>query len=368
MIPFVDLRGQYAGIRDEITAATAGVLESGQFVLGDEVAAFEEEFAAYCGVPFGVAVNSGTSALHLALLAAGVGPGDEVITVPFTFAATVAAIGYAGARAVLVDVDPVTLTIDPEAAARVVTPRTKAIIAVHIYGQPADMDPLRALCERHGLTLIEDAAQAHGAERGGRRVGGLGHLACFSFYPSKNLGAYGEGGFVATADPGLAEAVRALRDWGMDAARSHRRRGFNYRMDGLQGAILRVKLRHLEGWTEARRARAAEYDTLLAGAAARPVGASADARHVYHLYAVLSDDRDALRAALAAEGVQTGVHYPCPVHLEPAYADLGYREGDFPVSESASRRTLSLPMYPEIAPADVARVAELVGAHAEVAF
>jgi len=348
MIPLVDLRAQYARIKDEVDAAVGRVLASGQFVLGSEVAAFEEEFAGYCGVPFGVAVNSGTSALHLALLVAGVGPGDEVVTVPFTFVATTAAIVYTGARPVFIDVEPVSLTMDVTRVEGAITPRTKAIVPVHLYGQPVDMDPLVALARRRGLVVIEDAAQAHGAEYRGRRAGGLGDLACFSFYPGKNLGAYGEGGMVLTADGTWARRLRMLRDWGQDTRYHHVLKGYNYRMDALQAAILRVKLRHLETWTEARRAHAARYDRLLEAAGVEPVLSHPYARHVYHLYVVRADDRDALQRRLRDHAIHTGIHYPVPVHLQGAYADLGYGPGDFPVSEAAAARVLSLPLYPEL--------------------
>jgi dTDP-4-amino-4,6-dideoxygalactose transaminase len=253
VIPFVDLAAQYREIRDEVHAAIQGVLESTQFVLGKEVAAFEEEFAAYCDVEHGIGVNTGTSALHLALLAAGIGRGDEVITVPFTFVATVAAIDYTGARPVFVDIDPATFTMDPAAIEAAITERTRAILPVHLYGQPADMDPILEIARRHGLLVIEDACQAHGAEYRGQRVGGIGDLGCFSFYPGKNLGAYGEGGMVTTDNADHARRIRMLRDWGAERKYHHELKGFNYRLEGIQGAILRVKLRHLERWTEARR-------------------------------------------------------------------------------------------------------------------
>jgi dTDP-4-amino-4,6-dideoxygalactose transaminase len=348
VIPLVDLQAQYRRIRDEVRAAIDGVLESGQFVLGREVAAFEEEFAAYCGVRHAVAVNTGTSALHLALIAAGVGPGDEVITVPFTFVATAAAASYVGARPVFVDVEPATLTIDPARVEAAITARTRAVVPVHLYGQPADMDPILAIARRHGLAVIEDAAQAHGALYKGRRAGSIGDLACFSFYPGKNLGAYGEGGCVVTDDPGHARVIRMLRDWGQDRRYHHVRLGYNYRLDGIQGAILRVKLRHLEEWTEARRRHAARYDALLGGdGIERPVALPHN-RHVYHVYAVRVAERDRVQQAMAAAGVHTGIHYPVPVHLQPAYAELGHRAGDFPRSEAAAAEVLSLPMYPEL--------------------
>jgi dTDP-4-amino-4,6-dideoxygalactose transaminase len=369
MIPFVDLKAQYQAIKAEIAIAISGVLESGHFALGAEVAAFEEEFAVYSGAPFAVAVNSGTSALHLALLAAGVGPGDEVITVPFTFVATVAAIEYTGARPVLVDIDSQTLTMDAAQIERAITARTKAIIPVHLYGQPADLDPIRELAQGRGLIVIEDAAQAHGAEYKGRRVGNLGDLASFSFYPAKNLGAYGEGGLVTTSNPEYAQAIRILRDWGQERKYHHLRKGFNYRMDAIHGAILRVKLRHLDAWNQARRDYAAQYDLLLRGLddghsyRLRTPEAAPYSRHAYHIYAVRSSHRDALQQSLAAEGVQTGIHYPVPIHLQPAYADLGYRSGAFPVSERAAREVLSLPMYPELSRAQIAATAAAVQKH-----
>src|SRR5262249_7464538 len=321
---------------------------------------FEEQFAAYVGVSHGVAVNTGTSALHLALLAAGIGPGDEVITVPFTFVATAAAIRYTGATPVFVDIDPGSFTMDPKAIEAAITPRTKAILPVHLYGQPADMDPILAIAQRHGLTVIEDACQAHGSEYKGGRVGSLGHLACFSFYPGKNLGAYGEGGIVVTEDGSFARTLRMLRDWGQEQRYHHVLPGFNYRMEGLQGAILSVKLRHLDAWTTARRSRAALYDRLLAGSGVATPVEQPNRKHVYHLYAVRSPERDALQRALGAREIRTGRHYPIPVHLQPAHADLGYRVGQFPHSEAAAREVLSLPMYAELSDEQVFAVAGAV--------
>ena len=360
MIPFVDLKLQYRAIQEEIDAAIARVLETGQFILGDEVEAFEQEFAAASGASYGVAVNSGTAALQLALLASGVGPGDEVITVPFTFVATVAAIEYTGARPVLVDVDPLSLTMDPAKVERAVTPHTKAIIPVHLYGQPADMDPIRAIAVRHGLTVIEDAAQAHAARYNGQPVGSLGELACFSFYPSKNLGAYGEGGMVLTSRADLAERLRLLRNWGERTKYEHIIPAFNARMEGFQGAILRVKLRRLEQWTERRRAHARRYDERLAGCGLRLPVEMPYARHVYHLYTVRSSERAAIRAALLAADIHSGLHYPMPVHLQPAYTRLGYQAGAFPVAERAASEVLSLPMYPELTDAQIDAVAATV--------
>ena len=360
LVPFLDLKAQYQSIKPEIDAAVARVLDTCQFVLGSEVAGFEREFAAYCGAAECIALNSGTSALHLALLAAGVGQGDEVITVPFTFVASVAAVLYEGARPVLVDIDPRTFTMDPDAIEAAITPRTKAILPVHLYGQPADMDPILEVARRHGLVVIEDAAQAHGAKYKGRRIGSIADITCFSFYPTKNLGAYGEGGAVTTNNAEYARTIRMLRDWGQGGKYHHVLRGYNYRMEGLQGAILRVKLRHLEQWTEARRKVAAQNDRLLANCGVELPVEMPWARHVYHLYTLRSEDRDGLQAALLAEGIQTAVHYAVPAHLQPAYADLGYGKGAFPQSEAAASQVLSLPIYPELSEQAIASVAGAV--------
>ena len=358
MIPIVDLKAQYQSIKGEIDSAVAKVLESGRYVLGEEVASFEREFARYCGSSQAVAVNSGTSALHLSLLAAGVGPGDEVVTVPFTFVATIAAIRYTGAVPVFVDIEPESYTMDVTRLETAITPKTKVILPVHLYGQAADMDPILKLARQHGLTVIEDAAQAHGAEYKGRRVGGLGALGCFSFYPSKNLGACGEGGIVVTGNPEHADVLRRLRDWGQGQKYVHEIKGFNCRMDGLQGAILGVKLRHLEEWTEARQTHARRYDELLSDT---PISAPVEMpynRHVYHIYAIRTPHRDALHEALGAKGIVTGLHYPIPIHMQPAHADLGYTPGDFPVSEQAAHEVLSLPLYPELPESAPGKVTE----------
>lgn len=348
MIPFVDLKTQYGSIKDEINEAVMRTLDSGQFVLGSEVAAFEKEFAEFCGTSHAVAVNSGTSALHLALLAAGIGPGDEVITVSFTFVATTAAILYTGATPVFVDIDPLSYTMDVSRIEERITGRTKAVLPVHIHGQPADMDPIVAIARRHGLIVIEDAAQAHGAEYKGKKAGGIGDMGCFSFYPGKNLGAYGEGGIVVTNSPAYDRTIRMLRDWGQAEKYHHVLRGFNYRMEGIQGAILRVKLRYLEQWTALRKERAEMYGRLLEGAGMRMPVAVPSTEHVYHVYAIRAADRDGLQKHLQENQVQTNIHYPVPVHLQKAYAINGYREGDLPVTEQVSRETLSLPMYPEL--------------------
>lgn len=348
MIPFVDLKAQYHSIKDEIDQAVAGVLESTAFVLGKEVVAFERAFAEYVGASTAIAVNSGTSALHLALLAAGVGPGDEVITTPFTFVATVAAIGYTGARPVFVDIDPRSFTIDVKQIEAAITERTKAIMPVHLYGHPADMDPIMEIARRHKLVVIEDAAQAHGAEYKGSRVGSIGDMGCFSFYPGKNLGAYGEGGAVTTNNPAYQRTINMLRDWGAERKYHHVLKGYNYRMEGFQGAILRVKLRYLDRWTEARRRHAEAYSKLLQGCDVAVPAASPDVRHVWHVYGIRTKDREALQQSLQEQGVQTNIHYPFPVHLLPAWAELGYGEGAFPQAEAAAREELSLPMYPEL--------------------
>ena len=358
MIPFLDIKAQYQSIKGEIDAAVLGVLASGQYVLGEEVLRFEQEFADYCNVKHAIAVNTGTSALHLALLAAGIGPGDEVITVPFTFVATVSAICYTGARPVFVDVEPVTLTMNPAEIEAKITPRTKAIIPVHIYGQMADMDAIKAIADHHRIPVIEDACQAHGAQYKGQRAGSIGVSGCFSFYPGKNLGACGEGGLVVTNNDDHAKTMRMLRDWGQEQRYHHLLKGFNYRMDAIQGAILRVKLRHLEAWTEARRTHARRYSSLLAGSPHLKIPVeTAERRHVYHVYAIRSRDRDGLQRVLSADGVPSGLHYPIPVHLQKAHADLGYQAGDFPVSEAAAREVLSLPIYPEMPSQHVDQVA-----------
>ena len=362
MIPFVDLQAQYRAIKPEIDAAVLRVLDQAQFILGPAVAAFETDFAAYCHTTEAVGVNSGTSALHLALLAAGVGPGDEVITVPYTFVATVAAIEYSGATPVFVDVEPDYWTMDPAQIERAITPKTKAIVPVHLYGQPADMDPILEIARRRNLKVIEDACQSHGSEYKGRRCGSMGDLGCFSFYPGKNLGAYGEGGAVVTSDAALARRVRLLRAWGEEVRYEHKYRAFNYRMDGVQGAVLGVKLRYLEAWTEARRSHAAEYARQLPGTPAVTPVERPGTRHVYHVYVVRLPQRDGWRARLGEAGVQTGVHYPIPVHLQPAYRDLGHTVGDFPVSERAAAEVLSLPMFPELTNEQIATVSTLLRA------
>jgi len=339
-VPFVDLKAQYHSIKPEIDSAVLALLDSTQFVLGQEVAAFETLFADYCSTEHAMGTSSGTSALHLALLAAGVGPGDEVITTPHTFIASVSAVDYCGATPVFVDIDPESFTIDPALVEVAITDRTKAILPVHLYGQMADMDPLMEIADRHSITLIEDAAQAHGAEYKGRRAGSIGAAGCFSFYPGKNLGAYGEGGAVTSDDAEIRRLVRMLRDWGAQEKYHHDLKGFNYRLEGMQGAVLKVKMDHIEGWTEARRTAAARYDAGLADVDVAVPAQLADRRHVYHVYAIRTDDRAGLMSYMNDHDVASGIHYPIPVHLQKAFAELGHGRGDFPLAESAADEVL----------------------------
>ena len=364
MIPLLDLQAQYQSIQEPLERAVLDVLRSGNYVLGEPVYRFERDLAAFCGAAEAVAVNSGTSALHLALLAAGIGPGDEVVTVPLTFVATAAAILYAGATPVLADVAPDTYTMDAAAFEAAITPRTRAVVPVHLHGRLADMKAIGEVARRHGVLVIEDAAQAHGAERDGCKACTFGLAGCLSFYPGKNLGACGEGGAVVTNDPDLAERVRRLRDWGQDGKYKHMLRGFNARMDTVQAAVLAVKLPFLQAWTEARQQIAAQYDSLLAGTGAGlPAPAGAD--HVRHAYVVRLAERDAVRERLSQAGVGTGIHYPVPVHRQPAYAGLAPRAASFPVSEALAREFLSLPIYPELVASQVSRVADALAAALE---
>lgn len=359
MIPFLDFAEQYKTLGGELESAVVAALQSGKYVLGPSVEAFERCFADYCGMPDAVAVNSGTSALHLSLLAAGVGPGDEVITVSATFVATVAAIVYAGARPVFVDIDPDTWTMDPDRIEALISPRTRAIIPVHLHGRLADMDAILEIARRRNLTVIEDAAQAHGAARSGIRAGAFGDLAAFSFYPGKNLGACGEGGAITTSNPDYSEILRSLRDWGQSGKYNHVRHGFNCRMDGIQGAVLGVKLPYLDRWNEARRQIANDYHAGLSPNISRALGPFG-ADHACHVYAIRARDRDGVREELARRGVATLMHYPCPVHLQPAYASLGYGSGDLPVTEQLARETLSLPLFPELKPEQVDMIIKAV--------
>jgi dTDP-4-amino-4,6-dideoxygalactose transaminase len=357
MIPLVDIKAQYQSIKPEMDAAIGRVLETGAFALGPAVADFEKQFAPYCGAAFAVGVNTGTSALHLALLALGIGPGDEVVAPAMTFIATVSAIDYTGAKPVLVDVEPGTCTMDPSKIEAAITPRTKAILPVHLYGQCADMDPILEIARKHGLPVIEDAAQAHGAEYKGRRAGSMGGMGCFSFYPGKNLGAAGEGGAVVTSDPALDKKIRMLRDWGTETRYHHDLKGFNYRMEGIQGAVLGVKMRYIEEWTEKRRAVARLYRDRLANFPnVRLPMEAADRRHVYHVFAVFVDNRDEVAKHMQEAGIGVGIHYPIPVHLQKCFAELGYQRGDFPVAEQIAAEEMSLPIFPELIPAQVNKV------------
>ena len=359
-IPLVDLRAQYASIRSEIDEAIQRVLDSTSFILGREVSAFEDAFAADVGATGCVGVASGTTALELALRACDIGAGDEVITAAHTFIATAEAISHTGAKPVFVDIDPVTYTINPNRILEAITPRTRAIMPVHLYGQPADMGALLAIARDNELRVIEDAAQSHQAEFDGVRCGSLGDLACFSFYPGKNLGAYGDAGAVTGNDVSLLERVRKLRDHGRTSKYEHDEIGFGERIDAIQAAILGVKLRHLEDWTTRRRAHATRYDELLDGVnVERPVEAERR-RHVYHLYVVRSQRRDDLLAALKDEGIGAGVHYPVPLHRQPAYSVLGYGDQSLPETERAAAEVLSLPMYPEMTEEQIGVVASAV--------
>jgi dTDP-4-amino-4,6-dideoxygalactose transaminase len=354
-VPALDLKAQYATIRDEIDRAVRGVIESQHFILGPEVAALEAEVAAYCGAARGVGCSSGSDALLLPLLALGVGPGDEVVTSPYSFFATAGAIWRTGARPVFVDIEPDTYNIDPTRVEAALSPRTRAILPVHLYGQAADMAPINAIAEGRGLAVIEDAAQAIGAGYHGRRAGALATVAAFSFYPSKNLGAFGDAGMVTTDDPDLAARVARLRVHGMEPKYYHHEVGYNARLDALQAAVLRVKLRHLDAWTEARRAVADRYRTLfdehdLAGVVVSPAEKPGHF-HVYNQFVIRVPEaaRDPLRAHLSARRVGTEIYYPVPLHLQSCFAALGHAPGDFPVAEAAARETIALPIYPELA-------------------
>src|SRR6266478_2595435 len=360
-IPFVDLTAQYRTIAAEINETTSRVIQEADFILGREVGLFEEEFAAFCEARYAVGVDSGTSALELALRAYDIGPGDQVITAANSFIASALAISHAGATPVLVDVDPFTHTIDVTGIERAITSRTKAILPVHLYGHPAHMDPIRQLAEKRGLIVIEDACQAHGARYKGRRAGSLGHAAAFSFYPGKNLGAYGDGGMVVTNDLGVARRLEMLRNYGQKEKYQHLFRGYNRRLDTLQAAVLRVKLKYLEEWNVARRRNAALYQKLLDGCNVVLPCEVAGAESVWHLYVIRTQQRDALKEHLITRGINASIHYPIPIHLQPAYRDLGHKRGDFPVTELYARQVLSLPMYAEITRDQIEYVARAVG-------
>jgi len=360
-VPFVDLRAQYAALKPRMDEAVQGVMSRAAFILGDEVEAFENEFGEAIGSRHVVGVASGTDALHLALRALGIGPGDEVVTVPNTYIATVLAITFAGATPVFVDADDQTCQMDVSKLASAIGPRTRAVIPVHLTGAAVPMDAVVEIASEAGVEIVEDAAQAHLARWRGRAVGTIGRLGAFSFYPGKNLGAYGDGGAVATDDDALAATLRMLRNMGQPAKYDHRVIGWNSRLDGIQAAVLRVKLPHLEEWNEARRRAAALYDELLEGVGdVRTPKVPEGATPIYHLYMIRTSHRDDLARHLGERGVATGIHYPVPVHLTPAYADLGYSRGDFPVAEMLADQVLSLPMYPEIGEKAVRYVAGAV--------
>ena len=359
-IPYLDLAAQMRPLRAEIEAALAQALDKCTFCLGPDVAAFEAEFAAFCGVKHCVGVNSGTSALHLAMRLLNIGPGDEVITTPYTFVATSWAISYVGAKPVYVDIEDATFNLNPELVEKAVTSRTRAILPVHLYGQPCALDELLAIANKRGLALVEDAAQAHGALYKGRRVGGLGQIGCFSFYPGKNLGAYGEGGALVTNDGAFAARARALREHGSSVRYYHDEIGYNYRMEGFQGAVLRVKLRHLNRWVEERRRVARRYTELLADTPLKLPVEAQGVQSAWHLYVVRHPRRDELKKHLEEHGIGCALHYPLPLHVQKCYAHLGYKAGDFPVAEKAARECLSLPIYPEMTDEQVKRVAEVI--------
>lgn len=358
MIPFNSLKPLHDLLADEINSAILRVADSGWYILGPEVKAFEEEFAAYHGVPYGVGVASGTDALELALRAGDIGEGDEVITVAHTAMATVTAIESTGATPILVDIDPRTFTIDPAKVAEAITPKTRAIIAVHIYGQPADLDALKKISDAHDLLLIEDCAQSHGAKYKGKIVGSIGHFGAFSFYPTKNMGAYGDGGMVITRDAQLAENLQMLRNYGQTTRYTHVSRGTNSRLDEMQAAILRVKLAHLDEHNQRRREIAAIYDELLHGITIPHT--SPDVEHAYHLYVARSDKRDQLMADLKDNGVGTLIHYPIPIHLQSSHQDLGIAEGSLPETEKAAREIVSLPMYIGLSDEEVRQVCDTI--------
>ena len=354
-IPFVDLKAQYKQIKDEVDPAVLAVMQRGDFILGGAVTEFEREFADYCGVKYCVSVDSGYSALELIIRAYDIGPGDEVITAANTFIATTLAISNAGATPVLVDCDPITYNLDPSKIEAAITPRTKAIMPVHLYGQPADMDAINAIARKHNLSVFEDAAQAAGARYKGRRAGNLGDAAGFSFYPGKNLGAYGDGGAVTTNDETIAEKVRLLRNIGQKVKYHHEVKGFNHRLDTMQAAVLRVKLPYLDDWNASRRRAAATYARLLADLPIELPTYAGD--HIFHLYVIRVAGRDGLMDYLKEKGIASGLHYPIPIHLLPAYAELGHERGDFPVTEAYADTIVSLPIFPELDDEKVAYVA-----------
>ena len=359
-IPYLDLRTQYRTLRAEVLSAFEEVCESTSFAQGRAASEFEAKFAEYCGVGHCVSLNSGTSALHVALRCLDVGQGDEVVTVSMTFIATAWAISYVGATPVLVDIDPLRRTLNPDKLEAAITSRTKAIIPVHLYGMPAEMDRIMAIAERYGVPVIEDAAQAHGAKHRGRRVGQFGKIACFSFYPTKNLGAYGEGGALITNDASVAQRARSLRDHAQSQKYLHNEIGYNYRMDSFQGAVLAIKLGHLDEWNKARNDCARQYTELLRTSSYKLPAQMSDSECVWHCYVIETPERDRVRAALQDVGIQSAVHYPVPIHLQKAYTHLDYRSGDLPVTETLCEHCLSLPIYPELSKEKISRVATVL--------
>src|SRR5213083_2275385 len=347
-VPYLDLQAQYRTLRSEVLSALEEICESTSFAQGPMTSEFEAKFAAYCGVDHCVSLNSGTSALHLALRCLDVGPGDEVVTVSMTFIATAWAISYVGGTPVFVDIDAVRRTLNPDKLEAAITSRTKAIIPVHLYGMPAEMDRIMAIAERHGVPVIEDAAQAHGARYRGKRVGQFGQIACFSFYPSKNLGAYGEGGALITNDASITQRVRSLRDHAQSQKYLHDEIGYNYRMDSFQAEVLAIKLKRLDAWNAARADRAAYYTELLANSSYKLPTHLSDSEPVWHCYVIETPERDRVRSGLHEAGIETAVHYPVPVHLQKAYAHLGYKPGNLPATETLCQQCLSLPIYPEL--------------------
>jgi dTDP-4-amino-4,6-dideoxygalactose transaminase len=359
-VPYLDLKAQIKPLRAEIDAAIAKTIDNCSFCLGPDVAQFEKDFAKYCGAEHCVAFNSGTSAEHVGLMLLGVGQGDEVITTPYTFVATSWAISYVGAKPVYVDVDDATMNLDPKLIEKAITPRTKAVLPVHLYGLPFDVDGIREVCKKHNLPLMEDACQAHGAKYKGKTVGGLGEVSCFSFYPGKNLGAFGEGGALVTNNAEFAKRARSLREHGSTVRYYHDEVGFNYRMEGIQGAVLGIKLKHLPAWTSERQRVAKRYAELLKDTPLQLPVQPANAESVWHLYVVRHPRRDELKAHLEANGVGCALHYPLPLHLQKCYASLGHKVGDFPNSEKSAAQCLSLPIYPELTDAQILRVVEVV--------
>lgn len=360
IVKFVDLARQYQTIKADVDSAIARVLARTDFILGDDVQRFEEEFAHYCEAKYAVGVDNGTAALEMALRAVGIGPGDEVLVPVNTFMASASAVSFTGATPIFVDIDPATYNIDVQQIERRITPRTRAIMPVHLYGQPAEMDAIMSLAERYHLYVVEDACQAHGARYKDRAVGGIGHVAAFSFYPGKNLGAYGDAGAVVTNDPEITERIKIMRNCGQREKYNHVTLAYNHRLDTLQAAVLRVKLRHLDEWNAARRDWACLYDQLLADVGVVTPSTLPDVAHVYHLYVIQASERSYLQAYMTGQGFATGIHYPTPLHLQPAYKQLNYHAGDFPVAEKCAPLILSLPMFAELQAQEVEAVVDCV--------